>query len=112
MTESLQKPSVVGDARKAMLLQQPTQLYPTRLGLREIKQVKLWKKYRPFVLEEYQDECCPMPTKEVLDGEKNRKNAKSKLKRDTKKVKEGKLKSATIVADTYTHLKMPTKRDV
>jgi hypothetical protein len=100
LTESLQKPSVVGDARKAVLLQQPTRLYPTRLGLREIKQVELWKKYRPLVPEEYRDECCPMPTKEVLDGEKNRKNAKSKLKRDAKKVKEGKLKSAPIVVAT------------
>ena len=100
LTESLQKPSVVGDARNAVLLEQPTRLYPTRPGLREIKQVELWKKYRPLVPVEYQDEGCPMPTKEVLDGEKNRKNAKSKLKRDAKKEKEAKLKSAPIVVAT------------
>ena len=59
-------------------------------GLREIKQVELWKKYRPLVPEEHREECCPMPSKEILDGEKNRKNAKSKMKRDAKKKKEGK----------------------
>jgi hypothetical protein len=31
-----------------------------------------------------------MPSKEVMDGEKNRKNEKSKEKRHTKKTKEGK----------------------
>jgi hypothetical protein len=77
-----------------VLLEQPTQQYPKRPGLREIKQVKLWKKYRPLVPEEYHKECCPMPTKAILDGEKNRKYLKSKQKRDAKKIKEGKLKPA------------------
>ena len=84
LKESLHKSGVVGDARKAVLLEQPTQQYPKRPGLREIKQVELWKKYRPLVPEEYREECCPMLTKEILDGEKNRKNLKSKQKRDAK----------------------------
>jgi hypothetical protein len=71
-----------------------TQQYNKRLGLREIKLVELWKKYRPFVPEKYHEECCPKPTKVILDGEKNRKNAKRKLKREAKKKNEGKLKSA------------------
>jgi hypothetical protein len=37
------------------------------------------------VPEEYRDECCLMPPKETLDGEKSRKNAKIRLKRDAKK---------------------------
>jgi hypothetical protein len=105
LTENLLKPGVVGDERKAILLEQPAPLYPTRLGLREIKQVELWKKYRPLVPEEYRDELCPRPSQEILDGEKKRKNAKSKCKRDAKKKKEGTLKSAPsppIVAATTT----------
>jgi hypothetical protein len=94
LTENLEKPGVVGDQRNAMLLERPTPLYPRRLGLREIKQVELWKKYRPLIPEEYRDELCPMPAKEILEGEKNRKNAKSKMKRLEKKKKEGKLKMA------------------
>jgi hypothetical protein len=39
--ESLQKAGVVGEARKTVLLEQPTSLYPTRLGLREIKQCEI-----------------------------------------------------------------------
>jgi hypothetical protein len=93
MKENLKKPGAVDNQRNALLLEQPLPLYPTRLGLREIKQVELWKKYRPLVPEEYRDELCPMPAIEILEGEKNRKNAKSKMKRHEKKKKEGKLKS-------------------
>jgi hypothetical protein len=57
--ESLQKAGAVGEAGKTVLLEQPASLYPTRLGLRESKQVEVWKKYRPLVPEEYRDECCP-----------------------------------------------------
>jgi hypothetical protein len=39
------------------------------------------------VPEEYGDECCRRPSKTILDAEKNRKNAKKKLKRDAKKKK-------------------------
>jgi hypothetical protein len=39
------------------------------------------------MLKEHQDECCPMPCKEVIEGEKNKKKAKGKLKPDEKKEK-------------------------
>jgi hypothetical protein len=41
LKESVQKKGMVGDARKALLLELPTRLYPKRLGLRDIKQVEL-----------------------------------------------------------------------
>jgi hypothetical protein len=95
LCENLKKPGIDDNQRKLLLQERPSPLYPTRLGLREIKQVELWKKYRPLIPEEYRDELCPKPAKEILDGEKNRKNAKSKMKRDEKKKKEGgKLKTA------------------
>jgi hypothetical protein len=40
------------------------------------------------------DQRSTAEPKAILDGEKNRKNAKSKLKRDAKKNEEGKLKPA------------------
>jgi hypothetical protein len=91
--ESLKKRGVTDDERNIILLEQPGPLYDTEPGLREIKQVELWSKYRPLVPQQYQDECCPRPAKEVIDREKNKKKAKGKLKRDEKKVK-GKLKMA------------------
>jgi hypothetical protein len=94
--ESLQKADVVGYVQKAVILELSMQLYPTQLGLRKIKQAKLWKKYHPLVPEEYGDECCPKPTKAILDAEKNRKNAESKLKSDEKKKKEEKLKLSAL----------------
>jgi hypothetical protein len=39
-------------------------LKPT--GLRPIKQVELYKKFRPYVLRQYWDETCPKPSDEVL----------------------------------------------
>jgi hypothetical protein len=93
--ESVLKLGVTGDQRNAILLEEePVGQYRTKPGLRDIKQVELWKKYRPLVPEEFRDELCPMPPKEILDGEKNRKNMKSKLMRVAKKEKkEGKKES-------------------
>jgi hypothetical protein len=77
LKENLMKPGViVGEERNALLVEEPTPLYSTRPGLREIKQVELWKKYRPLVPEKYRDKLCPMPAKEILEGEKNRKERK------------------------------------
>jgi hypothetical protein len=65
-------------------------------GLRKIMQVELWQKYHPLVPKVYQeDECCPRPAKEVLDGEGNKKRAKGKQKRDEKK-EQGKLKASPL----------------
>jgi hypothetical protein len=85
LEESLKKPSVVGDIRNGILMEQPQQQYAKRPGLREIKQVEMYKKYRSLVPVEYRAELCPQPAKEVLDREKTRKNAKSQEKRDVKK---------------------------
>jgi hypothetical protein len=85
--EGLRKRGVPDAERNSILTQQPTPLYPTKPGLREIKQVELWSKYRPLVPAEFRDECCPMPEDGVIDREKNKKKAKGKLKRDEKKQK-------------------------
>jgi hypothetical protein len=85
--EVLRKPRLTDLERNSILMQQPTPLYPTIPGLREIKQVELWSKYRPLVPEEFRNECCPKPAIEVIEREKNKKKAKGKLKRDEKKVK-------------------------
>ena len=61
-----------------------TLLYTTKPGLKEIKQVELFKKYRPLVPKEYWDECCPEPVKDVLEREKERKRTKDKMKREDK----------------------------
>jgi hypothetical protein len=86
--EGLGKRNVTDEQRKSILLEGPTPLYATKPGLREIKQVELWSKYRPLIPKEYRDECCPRPCKEVIEREKNKKNAKGKLKRDEKKEKQ------------------------
>jgi hypothetical protein len=91
--EFLVKRGVTAEERSIILLEQPPPLYANKPGLREIKQVELWSKYRPLVPKEFRDECCPMPAKEVIDREKNKKKEKGKLKRDEKKEK-GKLKVA------------------
>jgi hypothetical protein len=85
--ESLMKTGVFGDQRNGILMEEPMQQYAKRPGLREIKQVEMFKKYRSLVPEEYRAELCPEPAKEVLDREKKRKNAKSKEKREIKKAK-------------------------
>jgi hypothetical protein len=85
LQESVQKLGVTGDQRNGILLEGPMPQYPIKPGLREIKQVELWKKCRSLMPEEYRDKLCPMPPKEILDGEKNRKNMKSKLQRVAKK---------------------------
>ncbi len=86
--EGLGKRNVTGEQQKSILLEDLTPLYAMKPGLREIKQVELWSKYRPLVPKEYRDECCPMPCKEVIEREKNKKKAKGKLKRDEKKEKQ------------------------
>jgi hypothetical protein len=97
--EDIKKRGVDGEKRNQILLEPPTPLYAVIPGLREIKQVELWSKYRPLVPKEYRDECCPMPCKEVIEREKNKKKEKGKLKRDEKK-KKGKLEVAPLAAAT------------
>jgi hypothetical protein len=85
--ESLKKTGVLGDQQNGILVELPMQQYAKISGLREIKQVEIFKKYCSPVPAEYRDKLCPDPAKEVLDREKKRKNAKSKEKREVKKAK-------------------------
>jgi hypothetical protein len=79
--DSLNKPGLTNEQRQTRLGEQPQPLYATKPGLKEIKQVEHYKKYRPLVPKKYWDECCPEPVKEVLDREKERKRMKDKIKR-------------------------------
>jgi hypothetical protein len=82
--EGLRKHDITEEEQNILLLEQPTPLYDVITGLQEIKQVELWSQYRPLMPKEHQDECWPMPCKEVIDREKKKKKkkAKGKLKRD------------------------------
>ena len=54
-------------------------------GLKPIKRVELYKKWRPLVPEEYADEICPKPPNSVLEMVKNEKAEKQKAKKAQKK---------------------------
>jgi hypothetical protein len=47
----------------------------------------MFSNYHPLVPKEYQDECCQMPCKEVIEREKGKKKAKSKVKKYEKRNK-------------------------
>ena len=47
-------------------------------GIREIKQVELWKNWRQFVPDPHKDMICPEPPQEVLDRIKKQKSDKQK----------------------------------
>jgi hypothetical protein len=49
-------------------------------GLRPIKQVELYKNFRPFVPREFWEENCPKPSEAVLIQVKDRMAAKRKVK--------------------------------
>ena len=56
-------------------------------GLREIKQVELYTKYRKYVPEQWQDETCPRPADAVLEKFKVEKNEKMRSHLEKKKDK-------------------------
>jgi hypothetical protein len=80
------------DRAELMKLYQLEQL--TAPGLREIKQVELWTKWRKFIPHEYQAEICPEPDFEIVQRIKNEKKAKLKLVAAKKK----KLSQPTVTA--------------
>jgi hypothetical protein len=49
-------------------------------GLRPIKQVELYKKFRPFVPCEFWEDTCPRPSDEVLTQVKDESSKKRKTK--------------------------------
>ena len=53
--------------------------------LKPIKQVELYKKWRPLVPEEYADEICPKPSDSVFEMVKNERSEKQKAKKSPKK---------------------------
>lgn len=54
-------------------------------GLREIKQVELYTKFRKFVPEEFRDEICPKPSDHVLEKIKKDRSEKTKARNHKKK---------------------------
>ena len=54
-------------------------------GLKPIKQVELYKKWRPLLPEEYADEICPKPPDSILEMVKNERAEKQKAKKAPKK---------------------------
>jgi len=68
--------------RATILEEQPAQLVPP--GLKEIKQVELYKKYRPLIPEKYRDELCPEPEEGVIKRVKEHRNETSRKRKDAK----------------------------
>ena len=56
-------------------------------GLKEIKQVELYSKFRKFVPLEFQDEICPRPSQQVLENIKKSRSEKTKARSTAKKRK-------------------------
>jgi len=54
-------------------------------GLKEIKQVELWSKFRKFVPPEFQDEICPRPSDEVLKNIKKNRSQKTNARNARKR---------------------------
>jgi hypothetical protein len=69
-----------GADRRAVLMATELESLPAP-GLREIKQVELYTKYRPLVPEMYRDELCPTPSDEILKRIAKQKDDKRKSKR-------------------------------
>jgi hypothetical protein len=55
-----------------------------RPGLRAIKQVELYEKYRPYVPDEFKDETCPEPPPEVMEKHKKDKKEREQTRKRQK----------------------------
>jgi hypothetical protein len=53
---------------------------PNPNGLRPIKQVKLYKNFRPYVPHQYWEDTCPKPSDEVLESVRKERADKRKKK--------------------------------
>jgi hypothetical protein len=49
-----------------------------RPGIKPIKQVELYKKWRPFIPSQFRDEIYPRPSDEVIASVKNDRNKKAR----------------------------------
>jgi hypothetical protein len=54
-------------------------------GLREIKQVEMYSKFRKFVPVEFRDEICPRPSQQVLENIKKARSEKAKARSEKAK---------------------------
>ena len=80
----LLNPMLVQTQQIALLLK-PKQLYKNRLGLRDIKAVRLRENYAKLIDEKYHKEMCPMSPLEVWIKVKNYYPIGTKIKRKFKK---------------------------
>ena len=51
-----------------------------RPGLRNIKQVELYHKWRPFIPEEFRDGICPKPSDKIIKSIKDERKGKQNEK--------------------------------
>lgn len=56
-----------------------------RPGVKPIKQVELYKKWRPFIPVQYREEICPRPSDEVIASVKSERNKKARDRTAKKK---------------------------
>ena len=56
-------------------------------GMKEIKQVELYTKWRKFVPAEYADEICPKPPDEILERVQKERSEKSKERNARKRTR-------------------------
>ncbi len=70
---------------RAVLLETYTLEHLNAPGIRDIKQVELWKNWRQYIPDPYKDIMCPEPTKEVVDKIQKDKSRKQKEKVASKK---------------------------
>jgi hypothetical protein len=76
-------------ARTGLMNTQAGYLYPYRPGLKPIKRVELFCKYRALLPKRCQDITCPDPGQDVIDSVKKTRAEKNADKRAAKKLKEG-----------------------
>jgi hypothetical protein len=89
-SQDMKKISKGGQALNRFETMINTKLLPLeRPGLKPIKQVELFTKWRQFVLEEYKDIICPEPPKEIRDKVKHERNQKQQQHQKSKKKKKG-----------------------
>mmetsp|Transcript_71513 Transcript_71513/g.198012 ORF Transcript_71513/g.198012 Transcript_71513/m.198012 type:complete len:128 (-) Transcript_71513:149-532(-) len=72
----------------------PPPLYSHAPGLRPIKQMEMFEKWRDVVPREYWNDTCPKPAQEVIDMFKKGKKEKAKEKREAKKAQQATHKQA------------------
>ena len=73
----------IENRKSIMCCTQPEELVPP--GIKPIKQVELYQKWRKFVLDDYKDILCPFPGQDVVDAVTKQKKESKKSKKGTKR---------------------------